>query len=317
MHGTKTDKLLTLVILEAAGRYYIRFRTRQLPVIFGDANWGGIHTYDPDLLWKMLPNQKDVPCPYPVSTNSLGLRSKELRPLEGQFRILALGDSRTFGDAAGNSGTWPALLEDFLNTNIPGDFEVINAGVGGYCAYQGMRFLEKHVVELKPQLVIACFGTNAWGAVPPGTGGIVDWDDLTRRWGIEALVREAVKGAANAIKPPPFGPRKMRMSAGEFTDAHVRMRELCLDIGARFAVLYLPAEHEVAQPPHVTSIIQHLSRGIAGYTGADFLNPITVFPDTSEGLYADPVHFHPAGNEIVARYIMETLFPNARKQPVS
>jgi len=109
----------------------------------------------------------------------------------------------------------------------------------------------------------------------------------------------------------------MGMSAGEFTDAHVRMRELCLDSGARFAVLYLPAEHEVAQTPHVTSIIQHLSRGIAGYTGADFLNPITVFPDTSEGLYADPVHFHPAGNRIIARYIMETLFPEARKQPVS
>lgn len=309
--------LVTLGVLEVAGRYYIRYRTRQLPVIFGDANWGGIHTYDPDLLWKMLPNQKDVPCPYPVSTNSLGLRSKEIRPMEGQFRILAIGDSRTFGDAAGNSGTWPALLEDFLNTNIPGDFEVINAGVGGYCAYQGMRFLEKHVVELKPHLVIACFGTNAWGTVPPGAGGIVDWDDLTQRWGVEALVREAVKGAAAAIQPSPFGPRTMRMSAGEFTDAYVRMRDLCLQGGTRFAVMYLPAEQEVTQVPPVTTHLQRLTAGIAGYVGAEFLNPITVFPDTCEGLYADPIHFHPAGNRIIARYIMETLFPDARKQPVS
>ena len=195
--------LIVLGVLEVAGRYYVRFRTRQLPVIFGNANWGGIHTYDPDLLWKMLPDQTDVPCPYPVSTNSLGLRSKEIRPVEGQYRILALGDSRTFGDAAGNSGTWPALLEDYLNTGLVGDFEVINAGVGGYSAYQGMRFLEKHIAELKPQLVIACFGTNEWGAVPPGAGGLVDWDDLVQRWGVEALVREAIKGAAAVIKPSP------------------------------------------------------------------------------------------------------------------
>ncbi len=309
--------LVAVGVLETAGRYYIRFRTRQLPVIFGNANWGGLHTYDPDLLWKMLPNQKEVPCPYPVSTNSLGLRSKEIRPLEGQFRILALGDSRTFGDAAGNSETWPALLEDYLNTSIPNDFEVINAGVGGYSAYQGMRFLEKHIGDLKPHLVIACFGTNDWGSVPPGAGGLVDWDDLTQRWGMEALVREAVKGAAAVLQPSPFGPRTMRMSPGEFTDAYVRMRELCMGIGARFAVMYLPAEQEVAQVPHITSPIQRLTGGIAGYTGADFLNPMTVFPDACEGLYADPIHFHPAGNRIIARYIVDTLYPGSQEQPAS
>ncbi len=309
--------LVTVGVLEAAGRYYIRVRTRQLPVIFGNANWGGIHTYDPDLLWKMLPNQKEVPCPYLVSTNSLGLRSKEIRPLEGQYRILALGDSRTFGDAAGNSGTWPALLEDFLNTTIAGDFEVINAGVGGYSAYQGMRFLEKYMGELKPHLVIACFGTNEWGTVTPGAGGLVDWDDLTQRWGMEALVREAVKGAAAVLKPSPFGPRTMRMSPGEFTDTYVRMRELCMGIGARFAVMYLPAEQEVAQIPHITTPIQRLTEGIAGYTGADFLNPMTVFPDTCGGLYADPIHFHPAGNRIIANYIMDTLFPDAQQGKAS
>ncbi len=307
----------TVGVLELAGRYYIRFRTRQLPVIFGNANWGGIHTYDPDLLWKMLPNQKEVSCPYPVSTNSLGLRSKEIRPLEGQYRILALGDSRTFGDAAGNSETWPALLEEYLNTSIPNDFEVINAGVGGYSAYQGMRFLEKHIGELKPHLVIACFGTNDWGSVPPGAGGLVDWDDLTQRWGIEALVREAVKGAAAVIKPSPFGPRQTRMRPGEFVDAYMWMRELCMQIGARFAVMYLPAEQEVAQVPHVTTHIQRLTAGIAGYTGADFLNPITVFPDTCEGLYADPIHFHAAGNRIIARYIVDTLYPGSQERPAS
>lgn len=306
--------LIAGAVLEAAGRYYIRLRTAQLPVIFGNANWGGIHEYDPDLLWKMLPNQKDVLCPYPVSTNSLGLRSKELRPLEGQFRILALGDSRTFGDAADNSQTWPALLEQRLNAFLPDYFEVINAGVGGYSAYQGMKFLEKYVHDLKPHLVIVCFGTNDWGAVPPGAGGLVDWDDLSRRWGVEALIREAVKGAAKIVKPSPFGPRRMRMSPGEFTDTYVRMRELSLQVGARFAVMYLPAELEVAQPPHQTSIIHCLTEGIAGYIGADFLDPMTVFPDTSDGLYADPIHFKPAGNEIIAAYIANTLFPQYQKK---
>lgn len=306
--------LVTGAVLEVAGRYYIRLRTAQLPVIFGNANWGGLHEYDPDLLWKMLPNQKDYLCPYPVSTNSLGLRSKELRPLEGHFRILALGDSRTFGDAAGNEHTWPAQLEQQLNTLVPGNFEVINAGVGGYSAYQGMRYLEKYVHDLKPQLVIACFGTNEWGALPSGAGGLVDWDDLTRRWGIEALLREAVKGAAAIVKPSPFGPRRMRMSPGEFTDAYVRMRELSLQVGAGFAVMYLPSDEEVAQTSRIATIVESLTAGIAGYIGADFLNPKAVFPDHCESLYADPIHFTPAGNQLIAGYIVDTLFHQYQKQ---
>lgn len=53
--------LVAGAVLEVAGRYYIRLRTAQLPVIFGNANWGGLHEYDPDLLWKMLPNKKGLP----------------------------------------------------------------------------------------------------------------------------------------------------------------------------------------------------------------------------------------------------------------
>jgi lysophospholipase L1-like esterase len=306
--------LVAGAVLEVAGRYYIRLRTAQLPVIFGNANWGGLHEYDPDLLWKMLPNQKEYLCPYPVSTNSLGLRSKELRPVEGQFRILALGDSRTFGDAAGNEHTWPSLLEQQLNAWVPGNFEVINAGVGGYSAYQGMRFLEKYVRDLKPQLVIACFGTNEWGEVSPGAGGLVDWDDLTRRWGVEVLLREAVKGAAAIVEPSPFGPRRMRMSPGEFTDAYVRMRELSLQVGAGFSVMYLPSDQEVAQTPRIATIVESLTAGIAGYIGADFLNPKSMFPDHCEHLYADPIHFTPAGNQLIAGYIADTLFRQYQKQ---
>ena len=262
----------------------------------------------------MLPNQKDVQCPFPVSTNSRGLRSKEVRPLEGQYRILALGDSRTLGSGIYDSETWPALLEARLNEFVPNYFEVINAGVGGYSAYQGMRYLEKYVHEFKPQLVVACFGTNDWHPIPPGTRGLVEWDDLTQRWGIEALVREAFKGVCASIAPSPFGPRTMRMRPGEFTDCYVRMRELSLEVGADLAVMYLPSTVDVTPVPHTTSPVQCLMQGIAGYTGAKFLNPITVFPDKCDSLFVDPTHFTLEGNKVITEYIVDTLFADYKRQ---
>ena len=70
--------------------------------------------------------------PYQVRINSLGYRGANF-PTEkpaGEFRVLAVGDSFTYGDFVDNGETLPARLEEALDS-LCGNATVINAGVGG------------------------------------------------------------------------------------------------------------------------------------------------------------------------------------------
>ena len=71
--------------------------------------------------------------------NSYGLIGERfsLRKLKDTFRILVLGDS-----IAAQNYFVQYLKEMLNNLPYPIKFEVINAGVGGYCAWHYMRFLK-------------------------------------------------------------------------------------------------------------------------------------------------------------------------------
>lgn len=74
------------------------------------------------------------------------------------YRILALGDSFTFGLFLSTQYAWPQVLEKELNENLHCSnikhFEVINLGVGGYdLPYEAERFRLKGA-KYKPDLVI-------------------------------------------------------------------------------------------------------------------------------------------------------------------
>lgn len=301
--------LFCLLLLEFAGRAYIARISGKMPVDFTAYQTDFIHQYDGKLGWAMRPNL-DVSLPtYRLTTNSLGLRNKELQTPKKQVRILALGDSRTFGEGADNDYTWPALLEIKLNEYKPGLFEVINAGVSGYNAYQGLRYLETSGLELKPNLVICAFGVNEWGKVEPGGAGWLQWEDLSSQWGIEALLRGAIKGCAAMVSPPPLGPREFRMSPGEYVDTLNRMQKLCRSEGAAFAVLYLPSIHEIGVTDKSDFLfrVKWLSEGIAGYCFAAFWDPTELFFVPAEQYYVDPFHFSASGNALIADHLFEKI----------
>ena len=307
--------LFILVILccvfaaELAGRAYITRISGRMPVDFSAYQTDHIHQYDKELGWVMRPNV-DVTLPkYRLTTNSLGLRNKELRDLEGQVRILALGDSRTFGEGADNDSTWPALLETKLNDYKPGHFEVINAGVSGYNSFQGLRYLETRGIKLNPNLVICAFGVNEWGKVEPGGAGWLEWEDLSSQWGIEALFRGAIRGCAAMIRKPPLGPREFRMSPGEYTDTLDCIGKLSRSHGSAFSVLYLPSVPEIGN----TDIfgIRRLSEGIAGYCFAAYWDPTEAFSVPAEKDYVDPFHFTASGNALIASYLFEKITTEA------
>lgn len=111
------------------------------------------------------PHMNDVWClwpdrPYRVKTNSLGLRNHE-EPKERSFKILALGDSMTFGPYLANEDTWPAWLENELRLSAKSDaIQVFNAGIWGYTITDYLGLLRDKAPTLKPDLVIVAAFDN-------------------------------------------------------------------------------------------------------------------------------------------------------------
>jgi hypothetical protein len=97
--------------------------------------------------------------------NSYGLRDHEYSVVKppDTFRILALGDSFTFGDGVMPEETWVKSLEHRLNQPL-GDagihFEVLNAGVPGYNTYQEFIHLQEVGLQFDPDLVVVEFTLN-------------------------------------------------------------------------------------------------------------------------------------------------------------
>jgi lysophospholipase L1-like esterase len=95
-----------------------------------------------------------------VSTNALGFRSPELRD-DGSVRILAIGDSCTWGWHVGQDESYPAVLQRLLDQRAgAGRYQVINAGVPGYTSYQTLVALRDKGLPLHPAIVIIGAGFN-------------------------------------------------------------------------------------------------------------------------------------------------------------
>ena len=120
-----------------------------------------LYEMDPDVGKRMRPGWEGNEFEAPVVINSKGLRSPETpyeKP-EGVYRILALGDSWTFGFRMNEPDAYPRQLERILNERAatrgdPRRFEVINAGVIGYSTDQEAAYLRVEGWKYQPDLVL-------------------------------------------------------------------------------------------------------------------------------------------------------------------
>lgn len=97
-----------------------------------------------------------------IRVNQLGYRGSEISQEKprGVFRIVAIGDSNTFG-LAGESCPYPVQLETILNAGGGAQkFQVINAGVEGYSSIYALRLLETRIKDLEPDVVMIYVGWN-------------------------------------------------------------------------------------------------------------------------------------------------------------
>ena len=92
-----------------------------------------------------------------VRTNALGFRGAEVAPKRpGEYRVVVLGDSMTFGPGVADERLYTALLEK----RLPGA-RVINLAVEGYNVLQYEAVLQEVGLALQPDLIlVALFPVN-------------------------------------------------------------------------------------------------------------------------------------------------------------
>jgi len=167
--------------------YYSYKAAKQQPVAF--ANWwrryleqwdtmmGPVIMLDPTgvLPFRLRPNSVGFLFESRISINSLGFRGPEFDPnKENTYRIVALGESTTFGcTLTPEDRPWPEVLEQLIRDNLRTSrrVEVINAGVPAYNLKQNIGRLREEILPLRPDMVISYHGANGFRlldeAMPP------------------------------------------------------------------------------------------------------------------------------------------------------
>ena len=139
-----------------------------LRVFFAQGGPPLIHQFDPRLGYRLVRNLSFThvwdghESVGHIQTGPQGFRDTEVSVVEstGEFRILLLGDSYTFGYGVDGNDTFAKRLERSLNSVSRGRYKrflVINAGVIGYGTTQEMLQYELIGKTLRPDIVVLNF----------------------------------------------------------------------------------------------------------------------------------------------------------------
>jgi len=179
---------------------------------------GGMFRFDPYVYWDLRPGAVVVDQESEV-INAAGFRG-DLVALDRSarsLRVACLGDSSIFGVGSSLQESFPQQLREDLASRWPPelgrDVEVINAGVPGYTAFQGLQALQRKVLPYRPDVVVLMFG--AFNECLPRKPPILTASPKRGRalrmapsWVLAEILAaaESVEGDDSADVLPSFGP---------------------------------------------------------------------------------------------------------------
>jgi lysophospholipase L1-like esterase len=283
------------------------------------------------------------PLPHRVRINALGYRGPEITVTKpaGEFRILYVGDSGTFGDFVANEETLPAQLEARLAGQCTG-VRVINAGLGGSTITEQAPIIMRSLA-LSPDLVILMFSEND---IDDLTGGTM-WDQLaanreaksrfplslfydrvrnTALWNLALTVRgvKRVRDVVRENQPPASEPTPVAPSPSPSTAPPLRTQHRD-EYAARLAALHQELTAR-GIPMILTAYPSHLSvyrrwdldqldwvQGVAQREGLPYIDLLEPLRATGQGdttLYLLPYDGHASArgyavtSEVIASHLM-------------
>jgi lysophospholipase L1-like esterase len=138
---------------------------------------------------------------YTVQTNSLGFRDRnfDLSKKE-KFRILAIGDSFTYGWGVETDQSWPKVLESRLRTSGY-DVEIANLGKPGGSPTDYADIAEKATPLLKPDLlIIGVLQSDDLAQLDP-SHPLAEASGQSRKQTALRIVHRSAKAAASFLYP--------------------------------------------------------------------------------------------------------------------
>lgn len=260
---------------------------------------------DPKLIWRPKPDAGPF--------NSLGYRGDELskEPAEGEFRLLAVGDSNTlgwYGNVHGGT-SWPTEIQKLLKEEHP-KASVLNAGAYGYTAYQGKGRL-KEMLEYHPDLILISFGSNDCHPV-----GISDEDYASRSVGFS--VPWAMKFRLGHVlasfwdrrqKPKEVEGVVQRVSPEQYKTYLREMIGVCKENDIPCALVTRPYIGSSDDPNFWKTYApeyQAATFEVSEETGVPVIDVYEEFHQKEE-LYADESHFTQEGHELAAKFVVDKL----------
>ena len=238
-----TSAALTLLCAEIALRALDLPRTARLFTFAADS-LAGMIADDPHLFWKLTPTHPDH--------NHMGLRGPwfETQRTPSELRILAVGDSCTYGMGVPWAGSWGIQLERNLQMRFP--TRLVRAGlvaVPGWSTYQNRRMLERVMPLVKPDVVV--FYCGAWNDHAPAV--LAADSELARQQQslrIGVMLRSVLAPsideslAAFSRGEKPFGPR---VPAAQFRENLTAMAANCFAAGAEVAFVVPAHSHGTSE----------------------------------------------------------------------
>ncbi len=295
--------------------------------------YGNLELYqaDPKLYWRLKPNQDCYTKVdhQAVHINGHGTRGPEFTEEKpaGTFRILSLGDSRTFGWGLADEETYSRRLQRMLESYLGGrrKVEVINAGVNAWSFPQMLVFFRDSGLRYQPDCVILA-EANLWTQFSERSSPEFARQFMRRVWLKNLLRRFAIyhyfievklkafyeRTRVKFIPVDPqqdtlFKPQQQRDPDALFREAIQGFCALAVTNHVRPVLLVLPTLDELASTN--SPAVAEVKRAAGKTFGAALVDLTPDLRPQGKALYleGDPVHLNARGNALIAERLFEVL----------
>ncbi len=276
-----------------------------------------------------------------IRINNLGFRGPDLPRDKGDaFRIVALGESQTFGPTLRDGEKpWPELLQDLFDQHAScgRKIEVINAGTEAYTLENNLERMRRDILPLKPDLILSTHGMNGFLAF--GLRRVPEPNEPGVRPRASALIGRAVltieraahdwrdRNSARA-RPVALAPMSdAELMQSRYADEYRKLIALARDNGVDIALADSTMSVNEFSPREVKDFYGAVFKPIDDIIAANAAHnrlvkliardedaPLIDMAAGVDGiwdddLYLDIVHFTEAGNERVANLMFRSLLP--------
>ncbi|MBD3403408.1 hypothetical protein GF420_10970 [candidate division GN15 bacterium] len=322
--------ILFVVMIEAVVRL-VEFDTtfqNRFFVLNRALDYPDVFEKDHRLFWRFRPDQTITSEFFEGKTyriNSDGMRGPEITRPKMRPRILAIGNSCTFGWGVTEDSIYIRRIE----TAFDGRYEVINAAIPGYTSLQGKRFLQDELIRLEPEILLVLFAWNDHWAAANGIADknqefpppwLLDMQNALARLESYRLYKKLL---LSAVEPDPdslyqrdsivyrVGPDDFYQNLQEISAIgqanHMRVIFLTSPIPA-LETYYAPGMRSPLHNFHYR--YNEIIRRVARDTRAELVDIALRF-DRHDGLFdnaaMDPIHFNARGHAVAAEAILELL----------